>query len=181
MQDEKWGGLCLTRWLLKPEEITQHYFDDLYVPTFGYSVSPALCNTQHVKDAIKALYEVPKDGESRFYGFEPFISDFFERQQLKYAFLHHGDLAYVTHIGELESTAREYHMMNSIDDTKSDIDKNYVSGFGRERKITFYNKVAMLLKLWQTAFILSFKLFTDRRSYDFAFRIYLALLRGFKY
>jgi len=86
----------------------------------------------------------------------------------------------ITHAGELESTAREYHMMSSLTKKTFALDENYISGFS-DGKLTFYNKLAMVPKLFWATLVLSFKLMGHRRAYDFAFRIYMAYLRKFKY
>lgn len=181
-KDGTWAGIFLSRTApLTLSEKKYHYFDDLYLPDYGFSVSPTLCKTMHIKNAFEALISYPKNDSTKHYGFEPFINDFFKQNKLKYALLDPGAQSHVEHIGFMESTAREYHMINSVDKKYSAINKKYISGFGKERVITSYNKLAMLPKLWFAVFILSFKLLKQRQAYDFAFRIYCAFLRKFKY
>lgn len=182
VEDKSWAGIFLSRVApLKEESKVRHYFGDLYLADYGYSVSPTLCNTGILVNAFKALQESYKDTETRRVGFEPFIDKYFIENGFKYAVVDPGEIPHVTHIGDMESTAREYHMINSLDPGASDIDKFYLSGFGKEGQITAYNKIAMLLKMWYAVLVLSIKMFRSRQSYDFAFRIYLAFLRGFKY
>jgi hypothetical protein len=182
MEEGGWAGIFLSRSApLVDKQKKKQYAEDLFLMEIGYSVSPALCNTQIMRAAFEALAESPKDESTRRLGFETFIDNYFIQNGYKYAVIDPGNTAPVKHIGDLESTPREYHMVNSTDEKLSDIDKFYLSGFGKEGQLTLYNKIAMLPKLWYAAIILTFKLFTNRRAYDFAFRIYVALLRGFKY
>jgi len=182
LKDDTWAGLFLSRSApLKESGKRVRYADDLYLMDIGFSVSPSLCNTQTVKDAFAALAASPKDESTRRMGFETFIDDYFVKNGYKYAVVDPGDVAHVDHIGHLESTPREYHMINSIDPELSDIDKFYLSGLGKEGEISLYNKLAMLPKLWYAILVLTFKVFRNRKAYDFAFRIYRGFLRGFKF
>jgi len=182
LKDDNWAGLFLSRSApLEESKKRVRYADDLYLMDIGFSVSPSLCNTQTVKDAFAALAASPTDESTRRMGFETFIDDYFVKNGYKYAVVDPGDVAHVDHIGHLESTPREYHMINSIDPELSDIDKFYLSGLGKEGEISLYNKLAMLPKLWYAILVLTFKVFRNRKAYDFAFRIYRGFLRGFKF
>ena len=182
LADPGWAGLFLSRSapLVESDKRVQ-YADDLYLMNIGFSVSPSLCNTETVKAAFAALAASPKDESTRRMGFETFIDGYFVKNGYKYAVVDPGAEAHVTHAGHLESTPREYHMINSIDPELSDIDKFYLSGLGKEGEISLYNKLAMLPKLWYATLVLTFKLFRNRKAYDFAFRIYRGFLRGFKF
>lgn len=178
---ENWAGIFLSRSApLSHEEKQIHHFEDFYVPNFQYSVSPALCRTQFFKQAFAEMVSRSKDEISKTYGFENFLVDYFIENQIGYALLDPGKIAHVNHFGQLESTAREYHMINSLDEKESSIGHEYISGFGAHRKITLINKLALLPKLFLAFAYLSIKLFSDRESYDFAFRIYLSYLKRFK-
>jgi hypothetical protein len=182
LQDKSWGAVYLSRFApIAQSRILKDYGDGLLLLDIGFSVSPTMCNTEVIKKALAALYESEKSIDTRRVGFEPFIDQCMVADNLKYAVIDPGTISHVNHIGELESTAREYHMVNSVNAEHSDIDKFYLSGFGKEGKITFYNKLAMFLKLIYSTAVLSIKLFVNRPAYDFAFRVYLAFLRGFKY
>jgi hypothetical protein len=181
-KQKNWGGIFLSRNApFTQSEKKHHHFDNFYIPDFGYSVSPTLCRTNYIKQAFTALINYPKSEETKYYGFEPFIDDFFIANNISYALLDPGAIAHVNHIGQLENTGREYHMINSIDEKTTLVNKKYISNFGKDRKITTYNKIAMLPKLWFSVFILSFKLLKHRRAYDMAFRIYIAFLKNFKF
>jgi hypothetical protein len=180
--NNNWAGVFLSRKpLLNENDFISHYYDKFYLPKIGYSVSPTLCRTSMVKSAFKALMEYPKSEETKLYGFETFINDFYINSGYAYAIIDPGITAHVDHIGILlESTAREFHMINSIDKTQSSINKEYISGFGYHQTITFWNKFFLIPKLFIAFFNLSFKLFGKRYAYDFATRIYFSYLRKFK-
>jgi hypothetical protein len=181
-QNTDWAGIFLNRTApLNEAEKQTHLFADFYVPHYGYSASPTLCNTKHLKAAVDALVRFPKDDQSALYSFETFFDDYFKQNHLVYALLDPGDKLHVSHAGKLESTAREYIMINSIDANRSLIDKEYISGFGADKKISLKNKVGIFFKLWLAMGSLSIKLWSAREAYDFAFRIYLASLKKFKH
>jgi hypothetical protein len=181
-KDNAWAGISLCK-IAPLTALTkqQHIQDDLYVPEFGFAVSPALCRTVYVKDAFTAIAVYEKNEDTTYISFEPFIDEFFIKNNLRYAIIDSGDVAHAEHIGFLESTGREYHMINSMDKKHTSVDKEFISGLGREQTITLYNKVAMLPKLWYAVIVLSFGLFKHRVAYDFAFRIYCSYLKKFKF
>lgn len=180
VSDKSWAGIFLSR-IAPLTEKKVHLFDDLYVPDFGFSVSPALCNTAHVRSAFDAIIAYPKNQDSKYISFEPFLDEFFVKNKLKYAIIDPGEVAHVNHVGLLESTAREYHMINSLSIPVNAGNVEYISGLKREKKFSLYNKVGLFIKLYAATIYLSVKLFFSREAYDFAFRIYIASLKRFKH
>jgi len=182
VKDKSWAGIFLSRTApLTLAEKKIHLFDNLYVPDFGFSVSPTLCKTEHIKNAFAAIIAHPKDESTKYISFEPFIDEFFIKNELKYAIIDPGSISHVEHFGGLESTAREYHMINSVSIPINPENKEYISGLNRYRKPSLYNKLGMFFKLYISVFYLSIKLFFSREAYDFAFRIYVAFLKRFKH
>jgi hypothetical protein len=176
-----WAGIFLSRSApLNDNEKQVHLFDDFYVPHFGYSASPALCNTKHIKAAVAALIALPKTEDTVLYSFETFFDDYFKQNHLPYAMPDPGDTVPVSHVGLLESTARQFIMVNSIDAKQTTYNKEYISGLGASREISFKNKLGIFFKLWRATLSLSIKMWSFREAYDFAFRIYRASLRNFK-
>jgi len=180
VKDKTWAGIFLSRSAPLSEE-KKHLFDDLYVPDFGFSVSPTLCKTEHIKNAFVSIIAHPKDQSTKYISFEPFLDEFFIRNELKYAVIDPGTIAHVDHFGGLESTAREYHMINSVNIPVRPQSKDYISGLQRTKTISLYNKLGMFFKLYISVFYLSVKLFFSREAYDFAFRVYIAFLKRFKH
>lgn len=182
VDDDNWAGIFLSRTApLTSKEKKHHYFDNLYIPDFGFSVSPTLCNTGHIKSAFAAIIAYPKNHSTKYVSFEPFIDEFLNKNELKYAIIDPGPIAHVQHFGSLESTAREYHMINSINIPVKRSKDNYISGLNRYKNITFFNRAGLFIKLYIATIYLSAKLFFSREAYDFAFRIYVASLKHFKH
>jgi hypothetical protein len=154
---------------------------DLYINDFGFSANPALCRTSVMKDVFNEVVAFKKDEESKFLSFEYFVSKYSERNGLLTLVKYHDNQAFVNHVGELESTAREYHMINSVSIPIKQGDKDYISGLKREKNIRFHNKAGLFIKLYGAIIYLSIKLFFSRQAYDFAFRVYIASLRRFKH
>lgn len=180
--DVNWAGIFLSRTAPFTEaEKKNHIIDRLYIPDIGFSVSPTLCKTTHLTAAFAAMHLHEKNANTKHLTFEPFIDTFFINNHLKYAVIDPGEISHVEHVGLLESTDRAHHTINSLDKQHSLINKEFVSGLGRDRVITMYNKLAMLPKLWFSVIVLSIKLFNHRVAYDFAFRIYNSYLKKFKF
>jgi hypothetical protein len=157
------------------------YAGNYYIPADGFSANPGFFKTAPVKTGFDNVVFSKKDDNTKLTGFETFLNEYAKTNNLitlRYFLNSH---ATVYHSGELESTAREYHMINSLDKNTSLIDKEYVSGFGFEKKISLKNKAGMLFKLWLALLSLSGRLWSSREAYDFAFRIYQASLRKFKH
>jgi len=181
-EQTKWSGIFLSRSApLTPQEKEVHHFDEFYIPFFAYSVSPTLCRSVYIKDAFAAMLNHPKNENNKTYGFETFMDDYFKSNGLSYALVDPGEIPHVEHIGKLESTAREYHMINSLNAEVSSVNKEYISGFGYDRQITMGNKIGMLPKLFVAFVSLSVNLFGQRKAYDYAFRIYLAYKNKFNH
>ncbi|MES2377401.1 MAG: hypothetical protein V4553_12510 [Bacteroidota bacterium] len=181
-RDVNWAGIFLSRTApFTSAQKKKPVIDDLYIPDIGFSVSPTLCKTIHMRAAFAAMDLHEKSDHTKHLTFEPFIDSFFIQNKLKYAIMDPGEISHVEHIGLLESTDRAHHTVNSLEKQFTIINKEFVSGLGRDRIITMYNKFAMLPKLWFAIIVLSVKLFKHRVSYDFAFRIYCAYLKKFKF
>jgi hypothetical protein len=156
------------------------YEVNFYFAADGFSANPGICKTWHVKKAFIELQQAEKSSLTQLVGFETFLTRYAQSNGLKTLKYFADGHASVRHSGELESTAREYHMINSIDEQYSSINKEYISGFGYDRKITVGNKLLMMFKLWAGTISLSIKLWYLRNAYDFAFRIYLGHKKKFK-
>jgi len=147
----------------------------------GFSANPSLCKTADIKGAFanvaKTLNESAAPGTDSF---ELMVLSYLKTNGRICAILEPVDGTTIIHAGELESTAREYHMMSSLKKETFALNENYISGFSDD-KLTFYNKLSMIPKLFWATLVLSFKLMSHRQAYDFAFRIYMAYLRKFKY
>jgi hypothetical protein len=159
----------------------KHYTGNYYIPPDGFSANPGVFETKQVKTGFDNVVSSKKDESTRLTGFETFLNEYAKSNSLITLRYFLNGQATVYHSGELESTARQYHMINSLDKNTSLIDKEYVSGFGFEKKISLKNKAGMFFKLWLAQLSLSCRLWSSREAYDFAFRVYQASLRKFKH
>ncbi|MFD2161025.1 glycosyltransferase [Paradesertivirga mongoliensis] len=157
----------------------EHHFKDYYIGS-DFSANPCLCKTSPIKNAFSEIQAAPKSDATKVVGFENYLREFMHRSALRSLIRFNNQEACVYHQGFLESTAREYHMINSLEVDTNLIGKEYISGFGYDKDITLLNKIGLLLKLWWSGVSLSIELFKSRHAYDFAFRIYLAYLKKFK-
>jgi hypothetical protein len=157
------------------------YVGNYYIPADGFSANPGFLKTAPIKKGFENIMLSEKNDGTKLTGFETFINEYAKSNNLLTLRYILNGKATVYHSGELESTAREYHMINSLDKNTSLIDKEYVSGFGFEKKISLKNKTGMFFKLWLASLSLSRRLWSSREAYDFAFRIYQASLRKFKH
>jgi len=156
------------------------YENDYYIPLDGFSANPGICKTLPVKTGFESVRALKKDQSTRLVGFENALNEYAKTNGLITLKYITNNMATVVHSGELESTAREYHMINSLEAETTLIGKEYISGFGFDTKISVKNKAGMMLKLWKATFLLSKRLWSFRDAYDFAFRVYLASLKKFK-
>jgi len=154
---------------------------DIYINGYGFSANPSLCRTAIVRDIFNEAAAHKKDESSKFLSFEYFATIYANSKGLTSLIKYHDNRAFVNHIGDLESTAREYHMINSISIPVEQGKSEYISGLNRYKEISFFNKMGLFIKLYVAAIYLSVKLFFSREAYDFAFRIYIASLKRFKH
>jgi hypothetical protein len=154
---------------------------DIYINGYGFSANPSLCRTAIIKEIFNEAVAHKKDESSKFLSFEYFATNYANSKGLVSLIKYRNSLSVVNHIGDLESTAREYHMINSISIPVKQGKSDYISGLNRYREITFVNKAGLFIKLYVATIYLSIKLFFSREAYDFAFRIYIASLKRFKH
>ena len=154
---------------------------DVYINGYGFSANPCLCRTAVVREIFNEAIAHKKDESSKFLSFEYFATNFANSKNLVSLIKYHNNQAFVKHIGELESTAREYHMINSISIPVKQGKSEYISGLNRYKEISFFNRLGLFIKLYIATIYLSLKLFFSREAYDFAFRIYVASLKRFKH
>jgi hypothetical protein len=155
-------------------ETYKDYAKTLYLSPGWFSANPGICNTELIKTGISEIKLFKNSETSPLAGFETVLSEYAALNNLATLIYFLNNEPTVNHSGAMESTAREYHMINSINEEKSLIGKKYISGFGYDRNISLKNKANMLFKLWLITFNISSKIWHSRKFYDFAFRIYLS-------
>jgi hypothetical protein len=155
-------------------------FGGIHQSDLGFSANPSINKTQHIQQAFLALEMASKDESTKLVGFENYIELYRKNNQLETMMIFKQEKAYVAHSGYLESTAREYHMINSIDEENSAIEKEYISGFGYHQKISLRNKLSLIPKLGIAFFWLAIHAFSKRYVYDYGLRVYNSYLKKFK-
>lgn len=142
---------------------------EYYITNTGFSANPCLCQTNLVKKGFLELSNFTKNNPTIVTGFENYLTLFMEKLTLKTLYKLHNDKAFVSHSGYLESSPREYHMINSLNNTKK-----YITGLGINVKLSILNKISMFFKLVFLSLYLAIGQIFSRRIYDFSFRIYRA-------
>lgn len=165
----------------RDETFSRYSEQDICINGNGFSANPSLCRTAMIKSIFDDAAAHKKDESTKFLSFEYFATNYAKGKGLISLIKYDDNRPFVNHIGELESTAREYHMINSISISPHAGSTEYISGLNRYRKINFINRVGLFVRLYIATVYLSVKLFFSREAYDFAFRIYIASLRRFKH
>lgn len=155
-------------------------YKEMHVSDLGFSANPSINKTPYIQVAFSKLIAAQKTDATRLIGFENYIEHYRKSEGLHSLILFKNEKAFVSHSGYLESTAREYHMINSIDEKTSAIDKEYISGFGYGQNISLKNKLGLIPKLFLAFIWLSFHAFNKRYVYDYGLRIYRSYLKRFK-
>jgi len=157
-----------------------HPYAGIHKSDLGFSANPSINKTQAIQKAFSALELASKNESTKLVGFENYIESYRKAHQMESLMIFDYEKAYVAHSGYLESTAREYHMINSIDEENSTIEKEYISGFGYHQKISLRNKISLIPKLVIAFFWLAIHAFSERYVYDYGLRIYKSYLKKFK-
>ena len=149
---------------------------DLYKHPYGFSGNPGVCRTSILKDAFDRLALFSKENKVAELSFENFISEYLKENRMMTA-IYVPAHRVISHEGFMESTARQYHMINSVNKIES---LAYISGLGSDRTVTFKNKLGMFVKFWLISYLISFKIWFSREAYDLAFRLNATYLKKFK-
>lgn len=138
--------------------------DNLYQTTFGFSANPCICNTRHLQNGFQLLANAPKGDKLGEDGFENFLSKTFDGLNIKCVIADPVDHIPVLHEGYLESTPRNWHMTNSLEE-KTSAHLLTIPSPSVTRKLT------MVLKLYLSFLKLATgQLFSDK-VYELCFRI----------
>ncbi|MBS1519718.1 MAG: hypothetical protein JST50_01880 [Bacteroidetes bacterium] len=149
---------------LTADEKKTHLEDNLYQTPYGFSANPCICRTAFIKDGFSNLLSEPKGDKLGEDGFENSLSKYFKKQNLICVFHDPVDHTVISHEGYLESTPRNWHMTNSLDQKT---EKHLLT----ITKPSLVRKLAMILKLTGTFLKLSFRQLVNDEIYEFCFRI----------
>ena len=138
--------------------------ENLYETTFGFSANPCFCNTGHLQQAFQLLENAPKGDKLGEDGFENFLSKTFEKQGIKCVLVDPVDHLPISHEGFLESTPRNWHMTNSLEEkTSSHLMTIPVPSVGR--------RLLMVFKLVSAFCRLAIGQLGNNKIYEFCFRV----------
>jgi hypothetical protein len=160
-----WAEIVLSKDGPLPTESKTHPLgNNLYQTPFGFSANPCFCNTGHLQAAFKLLKDSPKGDKLGEDGFENFLSGTFEKQNIKCVIIDPFDHLIISHEGYLESTPRNWHMTNSLDEkTKAHLLTIPAPSVLR--------KLLMIFKLVMAFFKLSASQLFNNKVYELCFRI----------
>lgn len=137
---------------------------DLYKSSYGFSANPCLCQTLLVNEAFHQLVKAPKGDKLGEDGFENFLSNYFEQQGTICAIHDPVEGTIIEHAGYLESTPRNWHMTNSINQKTP----KYLSTMPHP---PVWRRMAMALRLLVAFPALIVTQFTNNEVYELCFRI----------
>lgn len=165
LANSNWSEIVLSKTgPLEAEQKTNQLLDNLYETKFGFSANPCLCNSEHIQSAFNALEKAPKGNKLGEDGFENFLTKKFEEDNIKCVILDPVDQTHISHEGYLESTPRNFHMTNSIDN----ITKEHLFIFPVP---SFFRRLLMIVKLFITFITLAIKQLTSNKVYEYCFRV----------
>ncbi len=144
----------------KAKLLKQHYYQNVS----GFSANPCICNTQHLQSAFLALQSDTKGDQLGVDGFENYLTRTFEKENKKCVVLDPVNHTPISHSGYLESTARNWHMTNSLE-TKTKIHLLVIPA------PSIFRRLLMAVKLIYTFILLIINQFYNNKVYEYCFRI----------
>ena len=139
--------------------------ENFYNNPNGFSANPMICRTALIKDCFNNLLLWLKDGAAGNEGFENFVSRDLERQGLLCVVYELPDKTIISHEGYLESTARNWHMINSIEVSHPE---EYLLTMPEP---PFWRRVLMAWRLFIAFLKLAIKQLANNEAYELCFRI----------
>jgi hypothetical protein len=138
---------------------------DLYETTYGFSANPCICRTAVLKDAFDHLQAAADQGDQLAEeGFEYFISRYLSQKGMISLIQDPVDHNMISHQGYLESTPRNWHLTNTINQKA---EKHHLTipapSIGR--------KLLMALRLIGVFPKLAVKQLANNEIYELCFRI----------
>jgi hypothetical protein len=147
---------------------------NLYKTPYGFSANPCICKTAFIKDAFNNLLATPKGDRLGEDGFENSLTRYFNQQNLICVVHDPVDHAIISHEGYLESTPRNWHMTNSLQQKS---EKHLLT----IDEPPLWRKLLMVLKLTGVLFKLAFKQLVNNEAYELCFRIIASVKLMFKH
>jgi hypothetical protein len=164
-RNDDWAEILLSKnGPLEPKFQIYPIANNLYQTPFGFSANPCICNSKHIKSAFASLNDSTKGDKLGEDGFEDFLSKTFAKENIKCVIIDPVDHFPISHEGYLETTPRNWHMTNSLEEkTKPHL-------LTIEEPSTF-RKLLMPFKLAGTFLKLAFSQLFNNKVYELCFRI----------
>ena len=137
---------------------------DLFRTSFGFSANPCVCKTVFIRDGLNNLLKAPKGDKLGEDGFENSLTKYFEQNRLTCVIFDPPSVKIISHEGYLESTPRNWHMTNSLEQKTA---KHLLV----IPKPALWRRLLMIAKLTAVFFRLSLKQLFNDETYEFCFRI----------
>lgn len=139
--------------------------ENILESTVGFSANPNICRLQHARDGFDYLAGRKHVGRQLGVdGFENVLTDWFAEQRLRCAVLAPGQGPAISHLGELESTGREWHMTSSI--RERPLGHGYLGS-----RPPFWRRLWMIFKLAKAFGIITTLQLMSDEYYELAFRV----------
>ncbi|CAH0166551.1 MULTISPECIES: hypothetical protein [unclassified Pedobacter] len=160
-----WTQIILSKFgPLSDEQKKKKLFGDFYETDFGFSANPSLCNTGHIRSAFELLKTAVKGDVLGHDGFENFLTRTFNQAKLVCAIQDPKNNHPIKHEGYLETTARNWHMINSLETRTPE----HLLTIPRP---SIPRRLIMLFKLFWVFLSLSFRQLFNNKTYEFCFRV----------
>lgn len=164
-RNTNWTQIILSKFgPLNNEQREKKLFGDLYETDFGFSANPSLCRTEHLRSAFGMLKIAVKGDVLGHDGFENFLTRTFNQAGLACVILDPKNNYPIKHEGYLETTARNWHMINSLETRTSE-------HLLTIPKPSIPRRLIMLVKLFMVFLSISFRQLFNNKIYEFCFRV----------
>ena len=161
----KWVQIRLSKTApLTVDEKAFNLGEGVFKSIYGFSANPCLCRTTLIR---QGFYELQQTSRDVSLGFEEFLSQCYQSQNMACVVVDPGESRAISHSGYLESTPRQWHMTTSLDGTTND---DYLSGMRGSPPPPLWRKLLMVFRLLRVFLRISTKQFWSRAAYDLAFR-----------
>lgn len=148
---------------LKPEDTV--ILPGIHHSSDGFSANPCLCRTALVRQGFEFLRQAPKGNSLGVDGFENVLTRWTQEREWVCAVMPPGDEPTVKHLGDLESTGRQWHMTSSVEQKP----EAHLFNFGQPP--SFLRRLWMVYRLSRVLVSLGWRQLWANSAYEFAFRI----------
>lgn len=164
-KNEDWAEMVFSQFgPLKPEMKNRPLGGNLYQTPFGFSANPCICTSSHLQSAFAMLSNAAKGDKLGEDGFENFLTRVYQNENIKCVIIDPVDHISISHEGYLETTARNWHMTNSLEERT----KEHLLTMPRP---SLARKLYMVVKLFAAFFKLAAGQLVNNKVYELCFRV----------